>query len=119
LIEAALSQLANQDREGKTDRLFAYVTGPEFKQRVSAIVEGVASLSSELDRNMRSNEASYARQRKSIELAVRSAAGLCGAFQGILGKCMPEIPGLEQRLLPPAPVESLEPPAPLKQLGDQ
>ena len=103
--------MANQDREGKTDRLFAYVTGPEFKQRVSAIVEGVASLSSELDRNMRSNEASYARQQKSIELAVRSAAGLCGAFQGILGKCMPEIQGLE-----PPQLEAL-PPAP--DLGDQ
>jgi hypothetical protein len=111
LIEAASSQLANQDREGKTDRLFAYVTGPEFKQRVSAIVEGVASLSSELDRNMRSNEASYARQQKSIELTVRSAAGLCGAFQGILGKCMPEIQGLE----PP----QLEAMPPALELGDQ
>jgi hypothetical protein len=114
LVQAALLQLAGHDREGKTDRMYIYITGQEFKRRVSTILEGYTSLCSELEREKRSVTAAWARRQKCHELVLGGTAGLYGDLHGILGESMPEVQGLERpqpEALPPAPGESLEPPA--------
>jgi len=95
LLQTAVLQLAGQDRTGKTDRMYAYITGQGFKQRVSATVEGYMFLRSDLEREKRSVTVAWARREKSHELILAGTAGLYGDLHGILGKSMPEIEGLE------------------------
>ena len=95
LIQTDLAQLVGQDRSGKTDRMYSYVTGQNFKHRVSAIVEAYVKLQEDLDREKRSVTAAWARRVRSHELILLGAAGMYGDLQGILGKTMPQIEGLE------------------------
>lgn len=116
LIQAALSQLASHDREGKTDRMYTYVTGQEFKQRVSSILEGYTALAADLEREKRSVTTAWARREKFHELVLGGTAGMYGDLHGILGKSMPEVQGLERPQLeapPPVSEDSPEPPAAL------
>lgn len=100
LIQTAVLQLAGQDRTGKTDRMYSYITGQDFKQRVSATVEGYASLRADLEREKRSVTAAWAKREKYHDLIMIGTAGLYGDLYGILGKSMPEIEGLEAPQLP-------------------
>jgi hypothetical protein len=95
LIQTDLAQLVGQDRSGKTDRMYSYVTGQDFKHRVSSIVEAYVKLQEDLDREKRSVTAAWARRVRSHELILLGAAGMYGDLQGILGKTMPQIEGLE------------------------
>jgi hypothetical protein len=95
LIQTDLAQLVGQDRSGKTDRMYSYVTGQNFKHRISAIVEAYVKLQEDLDREKRSVTAAWARRVRSHELILLGAAGMYGDLQGILGKTMPQIEGLE------------------------
>jgi len=95
LIQTDLAQLVGQDRSGKTDRMYSYVTGQDFKHRVAAIVEAYVKLQEDLDREKRSVTAAWARRVKSHELILLGAGGMYGDLQGILGKTMPQIEGLE------------------------
>jgi len=95
LTQVAALQVAGQDRSGKTDRMYSYITGQDFKRRVSATVEGYMTLHTDLEREKRSVTAAWARREKAHELILVGTAGLYGDLQGILGKSMPEIEGLE------------------------
>jgi hypothetical protein len=101
LIQTSALQLAGQDRSGKTDRMYSYITGHDFKQRVAAIVEAYVGLRTDLEREKRSLTAFWAKRAKSLDLVLIGTAGLYGDLNGILGKSMPEIEGLE----PPQLVE--------------
>ena len=95
VVQTALLQVAGQDRTGKTDRMYSYITGHDFKQRVGAIVEGFVSLRADLEREKRSVTAAWAKREKFQDLIMCGTAGMYGDLYGILGKSMPEIEGLE------------------------
>lgn len=75
--------------------MYSYIAGYEFKQRVSAIVEGLVSLRTNLEREKRSITAAWAKREKFQDLIMIGVAGLCGDLYGILGKALVEIDGLE------------------------
>jgi hypothetical protein len=75
--------------------MYSYVTGQDFKHRVSSIVEAYITLQEDLEREKRSVTAAWARRGRSHELIMVGAAGMYGDLHGILGKIMPEIEGLE------------------------
>jgi hypothetical protein len=104
LIQTNLAHVAGQDRTGKTDRMYSYVTGQDFKHRVSSIVEAYVALREDLDREKRSVTTAWARRAKSHDLIMLGAAGMYGDLQGILGKTMPEIEGLEAQDLDDDPL---------------
>jgi hypothetical protein len=95
LIQAALAKVSGEDREGKSNRVYSYVTGPEFRQRVGAIVEAYFTLRQEIETEKRTHKTRWARQERSLELLLDGTGRLYGDLQGIVGKSMPEIEGLE------------------------
>jgi hypothetical protein len=99
LIQSSILKAAGQDRNGKTDRMFNYITGHDFKQRVAAIVEAYVALRAALEREKRSVTASWAKREKSLDLVLIGTAGLYGDLNGIVGNSMPEIEGLEPHQL--------------------
>lgn len=95
LIQTNLAQFSGHDRSSKAERMYSYVTGQEFKHRISSIVEAYVTLQKDLEREMRSVTAAWARRAKSHQLIILGAAGMYGDLHGILGKSMPEIESLE------------------------
>jgi hypothetical protein len=79
------------DRDQETVK---YLTGPDFAQRLSAIVESVVSLKEDLETERRGRETIWAKQGRQIDRAIQSAAGLYGELHGILGTDLPKVKNL-------------------------
>lgn len=107
LVEKALAQVAGQGRDTKMERLHAYVTSQEFRQWVSAIVEAYLDMRNELDAEKRAAARQFAKRDRHLDLVISSLAQVHGSLQGILGKSMPEIEGLNVPLLGPAETTEL------------
>jgi hypothetical protein len=84
---------ANPDA-GRDQETVKYLTGPDFAQRLSAIVEAVVSLKEDLETERRGRETIWAKQGKQIDRAIQSAAGLYGELHGILGADLPRVKNL-------------------------
>jgi hypothetical protein len=95
LVQTNLAQVSGQNRSGKAEHIYSYVTGHDFKRRVSTMVEAYITLQKALEREKRSTTAAWARRAKCHELIMLGVAGMYGDLQGILGKSMPEIESLE------------------------
>ncbi len=95
VVETALAKASGVDRDGKSNRVYAYVTGQEFRQRVGAIFDAYVALRKEIETEKRTHKTRWARQEGNLELLLDGAGRLYGDLQGIVGKSMPEIEGLE------------------------
>jgi hypothetical protein len=99
LIEAAMAKVAAQGRDGKMERMYGYLTGSQFRQRVSAIVEACVAMQEDLDAEKRAMTKQWARRQRRLELLMAGTAGMYGDLQGIVGSSMPEVQGLNILLL--------------------
>jgi len=95
LIEAAMAKVAAQGRDGKMERLYEYLTGPLFRGRVSAIVEACVTMQADLDAEKRALTKHWAKRQRGLELLMNGTAGMYGDLQGIVGRSMPEVQGLQ------------------------
>jgi hypothetical protein len=94
LIEAARTRRALEGRHDKMEFLYAYLAGPEFRQRIEGIAEAFVALQDDLDSEKRSMHRLWAKREKQIQRATLNTAGLYGDLCGILGPSMPQIADL-------------------------
>jgi len=95
LIEIASVRKASEGRQTKVEIVYQYLTGPGFRQRVQAIVESFTSMKEDLDREKKVITKQWAKREMQIESVVTGTVGLYGDLQGIAGKSLQEIEGLE------------------------
>lgn len=91
LIQVAAAHASYEDRQGKMDVLYTYVTGVEFRQRIEAIIDAFRTMHEELDQEKRAYERIWARREKQIEMVVKNTLGIHGDMQGLLGNALPEL----------------------------
>lgn len=99
LAAVAEAKLVQEGQETKMEQVYAYLTGPQFRHRVEAIVENFQSMQDELTREKAAMQRIWARREKQIEGMVSATVGLQGDLEGIAGKAMPRIEGLDLPLL--------------------
>jgi len=99
LIELSLARQANEGQQTKTEMVYQYLTGPRFRQRVQAIVEAFSSMQEDLDREKRAITKQWAKREEQIERVMGATVGMYGDLQGIAGKSLQEIEGLELKAL--------------------
>lgn len=99
LVEIATARLVQEGRETKIDLVYQYLTGPRFRHRVEAIVEKFSEMQADLDRERRAMTRLWAKREAQIRGVVESTVGMYGDLQGIAGKALQEIDGLDLRLL--------------------
>ncbi len=97
LINLTRQRFTAEQRQDKVHELYSYMTGKEFHQRISGIVEAVVNLDQLAGREIRSHQRLWAQRRKLHEGVVKQAALLYGEIAGIVGT-LPAVPQLE---LPP------------------
>ena len=99
LIELALLRTARDGQATKMELVYDYLTGPRFRHRVAAIVERFTDMKADLDRERKMMLRSWAKREAQINGVIEATVGLYGDLQGIAGKALPEIEGLEAPLL--------------------
>ena len=99
LIELAGARQAIAGQQTKTELIYHYLTGPRFKQRVEAIVEAFSSMREDLDKEKKAITKQWAKREEQINRVMQSTVGLYGDLQGIAGKSLQEIEGLEMKAL--------------------
>ena len=99
LIEVANSRQAQDGQATKMELVYQYLTGPRFRHRVEAIVEKISDMQADLDREKKATLRLWAKRETQIESVIESTVGMYGDLQGIAGKALQEIEGLEVPLL--------------------
>jgi len=95
LNELAFTKAMAISKDKKADILFHYLTGPEFRQRVEAIIEAFSDMKIELDKEKRLYERSWAKREKQLQSVLLNTSGMYGDLQGMIGSSMQTIPALE------------------------
>lgn len=103
LIEVAAARKAGEGQQTKMELVYQYLTGPRFRQRVQAIVEKFSDMQDDLDKERKTMTRLWAKREEQIRGAIESTAGMYGDLQGIAGKTLQEIEGLEVKMLEGAP----------------
>lgn len=99
LIEVSTARQASEGQQTKTEMIYQYLTGPRFRQRVEAIVEAFSTMQEDLDKEKKAIIKQWAKREEQIDRVMQATAGMYGDLQGIAGKTIQEIEGLELRAL--------------------
>jgi hypothetical protein len=95
LIEVASARQASEGQQTKMEMVYQYLTGPRFRQRIQAIVEAFSSMREDLDRERKAITKHWAKREEQIDRVMQATVGMYGDLQGIAGKTLQEIEGLE------------------------
>jgi hypothetical protein len=95
LIEVASARQASEGQQTKMEMVYQYLTGPRFRQRIQAIVEAFSSMRDDLDRERKAITKQWAKREEQIDRVMQATVGMYGDLQGIAGKTLQEIEGLE------------------------
>ncbi|MBM2577946.1 DUF2130 domain-containing protein [Jannaschia sp. Os4] len=99
LVEVARAKAMQAGRATNAERVFDYLTGTGFRQRVEAILEHFGSMQADLDKEKRAMQRVWDKRAKQIEGVMTATVGMYGDIQGIGGSAVPEIPALDLDLL--------------------
>jgi hypothetical protein len=99
LIEIANSKQVQQGQETKMELVYQYLTGSKFRHRVEAIVEKISEMQVDLGRERKAMTRLWAKRETQIQSVIEATVGMHGDLQGIAGKAIQEIEGLELPLI--------------------
>ena len=99
LISLANAKVLQEGQGTKMELIYEYLTGPKFKHRVEAIVEKFEDMRADLDKERKVMQRSWAKREAQIQGVIGSTIGMWGDLEGIAGKSMPEIDGLDIPLI--------------------
>lgn len=95
LLQVSTARLINEGQQTKAEMVYQYLTGPRFRQRVEAIVEAFSCMQDDLDKERKTIMKQWAKRSEQIERVMSATVGMYGDLQGIAGKSIQEIEGLE------------------------
>ncbi|GBE45307.1 hypothetical protein BMS3Bbin11_00391 [bacterium BMS3Bbin11] len=95
LIEVATARQTTEGQQTKAEMIYQYLTGPRFRHRVQAIVEAFSSMQEDLDKERKAITRQWAKREVQIDRVMQATVGMYGDLQGIAGKTLQEIEGLD------------------------
>ena len=99
LIEVAQARQISEGQQTKTELVYEYLTGSQFRQRVEAIVEAFSTMRDDLEKERKVITRQWAKRDVQINRVMQATVSMYGDLQGIAGKTLQEIKGLELELL--------------------
>ncbi|MBV8813569.1 MAG: DUF2130 domain-containing protein [Verrucomicrobia bacterium] len=95
LIALTFARLSSEGRDRKMEILYRYLTGPEFRERVNAVLRTFVGMKEQLEREKRALIKQWSAREKQIETVIEGMSGMYGDLQGIIGSAsLPEIASL-------------------------
>jgi hypothetical protein len=96
VINLAFARASAEGRDQKMDVVYRYLTGPEFRERVNAIIHTFVGMQDQLNKEKRALMKHWSRREKQIQTVLSGLSGMYGDLQGIIGTAaLPEIETLE------------------------
>jgi Uncharacterized protein conserved in bacteria len=96
IINLAFARASAEGRDQKMDVVYRYLTGPEFRERVNAIIQTFVGMQEQLNQEKRALMKHWGRREKQIQGVLNGLSGMYGDLQGIIGTAsLPEIETLE------------------------
>jgi len=95
VIELAAARKTGEGQQTKMELIYQYLTGPRFRHRVQAIVEKFSDMQDDLNKERKTMTRLWAKREEQIRGVIESTAGMYGDLQGIAGKTLQEIEGLD------------------------
>jgi hypothetical protein len=96
LLALTFARLSAQGRDTKMEILYRYLTGPEFRERVNAILRTFVGMQEQLEKEKRALIKQWGAREKQIETVINGLSGMYGDLQGIIGSAsLPEISTLK------------------------
>lgn len=99
LLSIAKTRATQAGQKDKAALVYEYLTGSQFQHRVEAICEHFQTMQDDLQKERKSIMKNWAKREKQIQAVIDNTVGLYGDLEGIAGRAMPQIPGLELDLL--------------------
>lgn len=99
LTELAAARQAGEGQQTKMEMVYEYLTGPRFRLRIQAIVEKFGDMQEDLDKERKFLIKQFAKREEQIREVIDATAGMYGDLQGIAGKTLQEIEGLDVKML--------------------
>jgi len=99
LLQVSMARQVSEGQQTKTEMIYQYLTGPRFRHRVEAIVEAFSTMQEDLDKERKAIMKQWAKREEQIERVMGATVGMYGDLQGIAGKSLQEIDGLELKSL--------------------
>ncbi|MAT70339.1 MAG: hypothetical protein CMJ58_12540 [Planctomycetaceae bacterium] len=99
LIELNKARRSRDGQQSKMELVYDYLTGPQFRHRVNAIVEKFTAMQEDLEKERRTMTRMWAKREEQLRLVVDATAGMYGDLQAIAGAGLAEIEGLAAPLL--------------------
>jgi hypothetical protein len=94
LLEISTIKAAAVGKNEKMEILYRYLSGPEFKQRIEAIVEAFIGMQEDLNEERRTAERRWSKREKQIQRVICNTSGMYGDLQGLIGSSLHNIPAL-------------------------
>jgi hypothetical protein len=94
LIEVATVRQSVEGQETKMELVYQYLTGSRFRLRVQALIEVFATMSEDLEKEIKAIKKQWEKRRTQIERVVQATVGMYGDLQGIAGSSIQEIEGM-------------------------
>ncbi|MES2208234.1 MAG: DUF2130 domain-containing protein [Pseudomonadota bacterium] len=102
LIDVHGARQTSEGQHTKTEMIYQYLTGSRFRLRIEAIVEAFSTMQEDLDKERKAIMKQWAKREEQIYRVMAATVGMYGDLQGIAGKSLQEIEGLN--------IEALEAP---------
>lgn len=94
LVDVAAARRSSEGRGEKMQMLYAYLTGPEFKNRVGGLIEAFTQMQSDLAAEKRAMASIWSRREKQMQRALENVGAFYGDLQGIAGAGLDDLPQL-------------------------
>jgi hypothetical protein len=78
------------------ERIYQYLTGPRFRQRIEGIVEKFSNMETDLERERKTTTRLRAKREGQIKSVIESTVGMYGDLKEIAGQSLEEVDGLSQ-----------------------
>lgn len=95
IIQVYSANKMNAGKDVKLEALYQFLVGPEFRNRVEAIVENYGLLQTEIEKEKRASALRWAHQEKAIRTVIDNTIGMYGDIQGITSSALAPIKSLE------------------------
>jgi len=95
LQEVAIARGHRDGAKEKMEVLYTYLTGNEFRQRVSSVIDTFKAMRADLEAERRALTKHWSKREKHINAVIEDMACMVGDVQAISGNALKEIPALE------------------------
>ncbi len=109
LVEISLARGATEGQQTKMEMIYEYLTGPRFRHRVQAIVEAFTNMREDLDKERKAIMKQWAKREEQVNRVMTATVGMYGDMQGIAGRRLAEIEGLDLAALAQATDRTIAP----------